>query len=720
MKRAFSFATSIRIHQAPVAYFSVEPPVPKPFACPASRRTAMKLLGGGAIVSLGSSLSAVATAASRPVLSLADSRITIAFDAALRTRIGLVGRAHALTDFSASEGLRLADDSIVDRFLFTGRDEKPAVGKNGSGTVHTVTGLSDRGIEKTVTVTLLDRAPGFALVRVGYRNTGSTALAIKGWHNGAHVVRARGGGDRSAWTFAGASHADRRDWVQPVIAGFDQRNFMGMNASDYGGGTPVATVWRRDAGLAVGHVEMVPQQVALPVTQRGDGVRLAIEGEWSGELAPGVAIVTPETFVAVHRGDCFVPLAQYGKIMAERGLTPGEPCRGCYEPIWCAWGYERNFTTAQIIQTLPKARALGLTWAVIDDGWQTAEGDWYLDPTKFPGGEKDMKALVRKIREAGLKPKLWIAPLAVDPGTDLLRRDTDMLLLDKDGAVQDVTWWNAFYLCPAYPKTIENSLALVRKIIGEWGFEGLKIDGQHLNGVAPCYNPAHGHTRPEESIEGLQQYWKTLYDAALALNPDAVIELCPCGTSYAFHNMIGHNQSVASDPESSWQIRHKGKVIHAVAGGRAAYSGDHVELSDGGDDFASTVGIGGVPSTKFTWPIDPKPKDSFLLTPEREKIWAKWIALYKQLMLPTGQYRGDLYDIGFDRPEAHAIAKDNVLYYTFYAPDFAGEVELRGLAPGRYAVRDLWDDRVIATIDSAKPRVQVGFKRFLMLAATPA
>ena len=44
-----------------------------------------------------------------------------------------------------------------------------------------------------------------------------------------------------------------------------------MNASDYGGGTPVVDVWRRDFGLAVGHVETVPKLVALPLTMTRGG-----------------------------------------------------------------------------------------------------------------------------------------------------------------------------------------------------------------------------------------------------------------------------------------------------------------------------------------------------------------------------------------------------------------------------------------------------------------
>lgn len=685
-----------------------------------SRRAAIRLLAGtAALAGVGRIAPALAGSAAR--VTFGDSRMSIAFDDLLATRVSIPGSDAPLTGFSASETLRMSDGKRIERFPRIADSVRAITDPaHGPGREQRVVGRSAEGIEKTVRVRLFDRHPGFALMKVAFRNTGTTPVAIAGWTSASHVVLPGAGGDRQAWTFAGASFADRRDWIQPVLAGFDQRNFMGMNASDYGGGTPCSDVWRRDGGLAVGHVETVPQLLALPVTAGPEGTRIAVEGEAAQALAPGAVLETPETFLAAHRGDCFGPLRAYGRVMAERGLAPGKPNDDCFEPNWCAWGYERMFTVEQMVATLPKVRELGIKWAVLDDGWQTAEGDWYLHPEKFPRGDADMKALVAKIRAEGLKPKLWIAPLAVDPGTDLLRHDTDMLLLDQNGAVQDVTWWNAFYLCPAYPKTLERTKALVRKIFGEWGWSGLKIDGQHLNGVAPCHNPAHKHARPDESVEQLQNFWKEIYDTARAIDPDAVIELCPCGTSYAFHNMIGHNQSVASDPLSSWQIRLKGKVLKAVGGPDFAYSGDHVELSTGGDDFASTVGIGGIPFTKFTWPVDPKPKDSFLLTPEREAVWRKWFDIYRAKMLSRGDYRGDLYDIGFDRPEAHAVEKDGRMHYCFYADRHDGEVELRGLPAGTHRVTDLWSGRTLGTVSAGQPRLRAKFERFLFVEAAPA
>jgi alpha-galactosidase len=446
---------------------------------------------------------------------------------------------------------------------------------------------------------------------------------------------------------------------------------------------------------------------------------LAITAQAKHTLQPGEQFNTPETFIATHTGDYFAVLDAYRRIMAVRGIASPHPPKAAYEPVWCAWGYERSCTVQLIEDTLPKVRDLGLRWAVIDDGWQSNVGDWKVNLEKYPRGEADMKQLVQAVRAHGLEARLWWAPLGVVPGADLLHDHPDMLLLNKDGAVQNISWWNAFYLCPAYQPTIDYTLALVRKFLSDWGYAGLKIDGQHLNSVAPCYNPAHRHARPEESVEKLQDFFQAIYQTAMAINPEAVVELCPCGTSYSFFNFRSFNQAPASDPESSWQVRHKGKTLKALMGPSAAFAGDHVELSAGGDDFASTVGVGGIVSTKFTWPRDPKPKDSFLLTPEKEPIWRKWIALYNERQLPLGVYRGELYDIGFDKPETHVVEKAGRFYYAFYARDFSGSVPLRGLGNARYRVRDYYNDRELGEVSGGRNTLQLTFNNFLVLEALP-
>ena len=686
-----------------------------------NRRSVVRLLGGSACAPMLTSPALGAAIQGPVLLTIGDAKLAIAFDSAMRTRISIDGKP--LTSFDASEVLLQGGKPASQSFLFTEHSQAVINDFHGVGTRHSIRGLCADGVEKALIISFYDRHPGFATLVVRYHNGAAAQHAFSGWRSAAHVLPATPGG---AWTYSGASFENRRDWIQPVTSGFDQRNFMGMNASDYGGGTPVADVWRRDAGLAVGHVERVPRLVALPVTAVSGGTRLAVESGEPFTLAPGQSFSTPECFIAVHRGDHFAPLDRYRRVMAERGISAPPAPATSYDPIWCAWGYERNFTVDEIVGTLPKAKSIGFEAAVLDDGWQTSEGDWKVDRKKFARGDDDMKSFASAVIAQGMKPRLWLSPLAVDPGTDLLHEHSDWLLLDRNGAVQDVTWWNAFTLCPAHPPVIDYYKKLVAKIIGEWGYGGLKLDGQHLNGVAPCYNPAHNHKRPEESFEKLQDFWKALYDTAIAINPDTVVELCPCGTAFAFHNVPAMNQTPASDPESSWQVRLKGKSLKALVGPTAAYSGDHVELSDSGEDFASSFGIGAVVSTKFTWPADTPnpsgdklPPGGYVLTPQKEALWRKWVALYRDKMLSTGHYRGELYDLGFDRPEAHVIDKSGTLHYAFYAKMWHGNVELRGLGDGQYHIRDGCTGNEIGTVDRKNNHISVSFERFLLIEAEP-
>jgi alpha-galactosidase len=177
---------------------------------------------------------------------------------------------------------------------------------------------------------------------------------------------------------------------------------------------------------------------------------------------------------------------------------------------------------------------------------------------------------------------------------------------------------------------------------------------------------------------------------------------------------------VGSDPESSWQVRLKGKTLKALLGDRVAYFGDHVELSDGGTDFASTFGVGGVIGTNFAWPGAPGKKDAkLLLTPERERLWEKWTKLYAEKRLSEGEYLGGLYDLGFDRPEAHAVRKGDVFFYAFFAKSFDGALELRGLGPGAYRVTDYVGGRDLGRVSGPTARLEARFERSLLLEVKP-
>jgi len=174
-------------------------------------------------------------------------------------------------------------------------------------------------------------------------------------------------------------------------------------------------------------------------------------------------------------------------------------------------------------------------------------------------------------------------------------------------------------------------------------------------------------------------------------------------------------------------------MYKALLGPEAAVYGDHVELTevqlsntlhevDKGTDFASEVGVGAVLGTKFTWPgYGPKLK-TVELTSEKETHWKKWIDIYKSKMLSEGEFL-DLYTYGYDQPEAYAIQKDGKMYYAFYAPEkkkpWSGEIELRGLKSGKYAVVDYETGRAMGQIEANIPKLTVTFTQHLLLEASP-
>ncbi len=667
-------------------------------------------------------LAASAPPESTPVASLGGGSIRVEFDPRLWTRVVATfdGREAPLGTFLASERIIVAGREVSD-FGHSRHEEQPVEDALGRGRRLTIVGRTEAGLQKTVDVSIYDAFPRTAFFQVRYANDSPAELTLQGWTNNHHAIAAAQPVTKPAfWSYQSGSYEKRPDWVLPLASGFHQDNFLGMNASDYGGGTPIVDVWRPDVGIAVGHLALVPKEVALPVTMPGhDQATVAVRWRGARTLRPGEVMETLPTFVAVHRGDHFQTLLDYREVMARRGIVLSAAPKAAFEPIWCAWGYGREFTVDQVVGTLPVAKRLGFGWATLDDGWQVAEGDWRPSPAKFPRGDADMRALVDRIHEQGLRAQLWWAPLAVDPGTPLHREHPDRLLLGPDGATRAITWWDSLYLCPAYAPVRADAAAFARKALVDWGFDGLKIDGQHLNGAPPCGNPAHGHATPEESVAGVPGFFKAIYDAALA-RPDAVVEICPCGTAYSFFTLPYLNMTVASDPESSWQVRLKGKTLKALGGDRIAYFGDHVEQSDGGEDFASSFGVGAVIGSNFAWPGAPGKKDrKLLLTPEREKAWAFWTGLYASKRLPEGEYLGTLYDIGFDRPEAHAIRKGDALYFAFYAEHFEGSLELRGLEARRYRIRDYVAGRDLGSVSGPRAPLRAAFRRHLLLEARP-
>ena len=571
-------------------------------------------------------------------------------------------------------------------------------------------GKALKGFEVVMDASPVDGLDGMTVRNIGFVNTTGKDLLVDAMETSAITLE---GGD--IWSLQPSSTAERKDWVLPVPKGFYQKNYLGMNDSDYGGGIPMVSLWNGERNVSVGLAVPCLETVNFPVERKGNTARASILLELDSPvvLEPGDTLFALQQFVWEGKGDFFRPLRAFSEYMQEAyGFEMPVSPEDAYEPVWCAWGYERNFTVDEVIGTLPKVVELGFKWVDIDDGYQICEGDWTTNDRIGPEG---MKRMTDAVHAAGLKAKIWWAPMAADPESSLAKEHPEMLLVQKDGSHEDISWWDSWYLSPVNPYTWEYTEDLVDMFLAQWGFDGFKLDGQHLNLSAPDYNPASDLDYPGEAQESHPEFFQHLYKRAQSIKPGSVVQICPCGCAVNFFYLPYMNQAVASDPTSSAQIRQKRKVYAALAPGLAYYA-DHVELSDGGLDFASQIGVGGIIGTKFTWPkVNPDAKESggSLLTPEKEELLRKWVPIYKEKMLSKGLYRGDLYTYGIDKPEAHVIENDGATFYAFYASSWSGDpIELRGLDPAKsYTVtEDTETEPRSYTIDGANPIITPTFE----------
>lgn len=610
-------------------------------------------------------------------------------------------------------------------FIYLGAKSRSIQNEMGTGKIYTIrSGTLDKKLIREVFISAYKDFPATVFVEARFTNAGVGDYSIEGWKLNSIDI-ASDGDEPPFWSFQGESTKERADWLKPVRPGFAQRNYMGMNNEDYGGGIPVTCIWTRKAGLAIGHIQTNPEPVSLPVSMEESEERagICIEKLFGSplKLSPGKSVSTLPSFINIFQGDCFKPLRNYSMIMEKKGLVTRKSPDSAFESSWCAWGYGRKFTINEVLGTLPKVKELGIKWATIDDGYQIAEGDWDLNEERFPGKDADMKRMIDSIHSCGLKAELWWTPMISDPGTRFLEEHPSALILSKEGKPYNISWWDSYYLSPVDPDVRKETERLVDKFIGFYGFDGLKLDGQYMNAVPDDYNPAHSPEDPSKGYRELPSFFELIINTALKHNSEAVIQNCPCGDNFSFYHLPYTNKTGASDPHNSYQVRTKGYVLRALAP-YTAYYGDHIELSDDSSDFPSQLGVGAVLGTKFTWPADnPYLNEKNLLTPEREKIWQHAFSIYNEKMLSKGEYVPGLYDICYDKPETHLIAKDGKLYYAFYTDVPVVSVKLKGLESGKeYSVTDYYNQIDLGAVKgSDSVTLNTGFMKFLLIEVSP-
>ena len=136
----------------------------------------------------------------------------------------------------------------------------------------------------------------------------------------------------------------------------------------------------------------------------------------------------------------------------------------------------------------------------LDDGFQTATGDWLsVDKKKFPHG---LKHLAEKIHDKGYLAGIWLAPFCAQITSKVAKEHPDWLIKDeKTGKklIRHIGWGGAY----AFDIYNEGAREYIKHffdvILNDWGFDMVKLDFLFTQ----CLSPRYGKTRGEIMCDGV-------------------------------------------------------------------------------------------------------------------------------------------------------------------------------------------------------------------------
>lgn len=212
-----------------------------------------------------------------------------------------------------------------------------------------------------------------------------------------------------------------------------------------------------------------PGEGALMLITQMDGIRIdpgeSCESEWG--YLQFLPMPNPE------------PEADFVEAVARqmRARVPASPP----PTMWTHWYHFYHDITEQLflrnLELLADKHA-SVPYQVVelDDGYQSAWGDWTTTNAKFPRG---LDWLAGEIRAKDLIPGLWLAPFVAQRGSRVATDHPDWLVKDQHNKPVNAGFvYNMFIqaLDLTYPPVIEHLIELMDTLAHQWGYRMLKVD----------------------------------------------------------------------------------------------------------------------------------------------------------------------------------------------------------------------------------------------------
>lgn len=349
--------------------------------------------------------------------------------------------------------------------------------------------------------------------------------------------------------------------LRGLSLGPDRETNLGIMMASYG--TPGVRAWANSGGWygretsmqwqaayeprldeGIGMIIMDPE-CASKLIRRGPGGLLSTLHYPGTILAPGASHVYPTARLVVHRGTWRVTAQRYSDWYA-RAFRVRKP------PSWLkdvdlyygGWipsadqvarakreSPSDGFTSFERMPLLYRDGPYDLIeWAMYNQGvvdepesYGPYMGDGLYLFRSDLGGPAAMREGVRRLHAMGRRIMFYVAGNSLLRSSALLKgqRPEDWMLMDRPGHGYDVGYPNGFSVCPGYGPWQQHLAHTARRILAESGADGIRLD--ELAGFVPCFNPAHRHRSPYDSVRWLRELTRTVRAAMDEVNPDAIL-----------------------------------------------------------------------------------------------------------------------------------------------------------------------------------------------------
>lgn len=209
---------------------------------------------------------------------------------------------------------------------------------------------------------------------------------------------------------------------------------------------------------------------------------------------------------------------------------------GTYQRGWCSWYHYFHAISEDTMRANLRALAamraeFPIEVVQLDDGFQSALGDWDTTNAKFPSG---LARLAGEIRSAGFEPGIWTAPFLAARDARVMREHPDWFIRHESGgplrAGYNPNWTAdddkfAYALDPSNSEFTAHLERLFRKLTAEFGYSYLKLDFLYAGAAQGARHDQH-LTRAEALRRGLEAIRRGAGESAFILGCG-----CPLGAA---------------------------------------------------------------------------------------------------------------------------------------------------------------------------------------------